>query len=111
MVLVAEPANAEIVAVGRLTRERDTSEAEFALLVSDAWHERGLGTELLRRLISLARSEGISEVFGSILPENRPMQEICRQLGFKVQYSSEEGVVKASIAVRSACRPTVAHCF
>jgi acetyltransferase len=102
MVLVAEPANAEIVAVGRLTRERDAPEAEFALLVSDAWHERGLGTELLRRLISLAPGEGIARIFGSILPENRAMQDVCRQLGFQLQYSSEEGVVKASIAVPSA---------
>jgi len=104
MVLVAEAANPEsahagIVAVGRLTREHSTAEAEFALLVSDPWHEHGLGTELLRRLVALARNEGIRRVFGDILAENRAMQEICRQLGFDLRYSIEVGVVEASITL------------
>ncbi|HEY1759157.1 MAG TPA: bifunctional acetate--CoA ligase family protein/GNAT family N-acetyltransferase [Bryobacteraceae bacterium] len=98
MVLVAET-DADIVAVGRLTREHSSAEAEFALLVSDPWHERGLGTELLRRLVALARSEGIRRVFGEILAENRAMQEICRQLGFDVRYSIADGVVEASIEI------------
>ena len=99
MVLVAESAHADIVAVGRLTREHSPADAEFALLVSDAWHERGLGTELLGRLISLARNEGIRRVFGEILAENRAMQEICHQLGFNMRYSIEDGVVRAAITV------------
>jgi acetyltransferase len=99
MVLVAESAGGEIVAVGRLTRDRDSTEAEFALLVSDAWQEHGLGTELLRRLISLARGEGITQVFGSILPENRAMQDICQQLGFRLQYLPDEGFVGGSLVL------------
>jgi acetyltransferase len=99
MVLVAESANAEIVGVGRLTREHASADAEFALLVSDAWHGHGLGTELLRRLISLARKEGIRHVFGDILAENSAMQDICRQLDFEMRYSIEDRVIKASISV------------
>ncbi len=99
MVLVAESAQGEIIAVGRLTREHSSPDAEFALLVSDAWHEHGLGTELLRRLVSLARKEGIRQVFGDILNENTAMQDICRQLGFDLRYSREDGVVKAAITV------------
>ena len=99
MVLVAESADTEIVAVGRLTRERDRTEAEFALLVSDTWHERGLGTELLRRLIDFARQEGIRRVTGDILTENRVMLEICRALGFETRYSSTDHVVKATLSL------------
>ena len=98
-IINAETADAEIVAVGRLTREHSSAEAEFALLVSDPWHERGLGTELLRRLVAFARNEGIHRVFGQIMTENRAMQEICRQLGFEMRYSIEDGVVEASIAI------------
>lgn len=96
-VLIAESPNGDIVGVGRLAREHGSPDAEFALLVSDAWHEHGLGTELLRRLISLARDEGIRRVFGDILNENDAMQRICRQLGFALHYSIGDGVVKASI--------------
>jgi acetyltransferase len=99
-VLVAESATGDIVGVGRLAREPGSPDAEFALLVSDAWHEHGLGTELLRRLISLARVEGIRRVFGDILSENDAMQKICRQLGFALHYSIGDGVVKASIILQ-----------
>ena len=105
IVLVAESESAEIVAVGRLTRERSSGDAEFALLVSDAWHERGLGTELLRRLVSIARREGVRRVTGDILAENQSMQAICRQLGFAMRYSLEDGVVKASIVLDGSSGP------
>lgn len=96
-VLVAETAKGDIVAVGRLARENGSEDAEFALLVSDAWHEQGLGTELLRRLILLARNEGIRRVFADILTENDAMLKVCRQLGFGLHYSIGDGVVKASV--------------
>lgn len=96
-VLVAESSTGDIVGVGRLAREHGSPDAEFALLISDAWHEHGLGTELLRRLILLAREEGVRRVFGDILNENDAMQKICRQLGFALHYSIGDGVVKASI--------------
>jgi acetyltransferase len=100
MVLVAESANADIIAVGRLSREQSSPlEAEFALLVSDAWHGHGLGTELLRRLISLARDGEIHRLCGEILPENDAMQKVCRKLGFKLRYSLNDHVVKAAIAI------------
>jgi acetyltransferase len=99
IVLVAESPDGDIVAVGRLMRSQFSPEAEFALLVSDAWHGRGLGTELLCSLLSAARNEGIHRVWGQILTENHTMQEICRQLGFEAHYSIEDGVVEASIVL------------
>jgi acetyltransferase len=99
IVLVAESPDAGIVAVGRLTREPASTGAEFALLVSDAWHVHGLGTELLSMLLSLARIEGIRRVFGDVLAENHRMLDICRKLGFDLRYSLEDGVVRASLTI------------
>ena len=67
MALVAEAKNPEtgdneILAVGRLSRVHDKDEAEFALLVRDAFQRRGLGTELLRRLIAIGRDERIDRI-------------------------------------------------
>jgi acetyltransferase len=105
MVFVAESTNGEIVAVGRLTRERDLTDAEFALLVSDAWHARGLGTELLRRLVDFGRHEGIRRITGEILSENRAMIEICNTLGFETRYSPEDNVVKAVLTLGAEALP------
>jgi acetyltransferase len=99
MVLVTETADGSIVAASRLTKEPGSAEAEFAILVADAWQSRGLGTMLLRILVDLARRENIQRVSGLILTENRPMQEICRELGFRLGYSAEEGLVEASLSL------------
>ncbi len=46
----------EILGVGRLSKIPGTDEAEFALLINDGHQGRGFGTELLRRLLAIARS-------------------------------------------------------
>ncbi|MEM7130323.1 MAG: GNAT family N-acetyltransferase [Chloroflexota bacterium] len=72
----------QIIAVGQLVRLHGLNEAEFALLVGDGYQQQGLGTELLRRLLVIARDEEIDAVVGSILPQNRGMRMICDKLGF-----------------------------
>jgi acetyltransferase len=99
MVLVVEhkPSGGvpEIMAVGRLTKLHGGDTAEFALVVSDRYQGQGLGTELLRRLTQIARTEGISRIIGYILPENTAMQGICQKLGFRMAHDPEEGVLTA----------------
>ncbi len=102
LALVAERKDAatgerEILAVGRLTRTPGSEEGQFAVLVSDAWQGRGLGTELLRRLLEAARVEGMRLVTAEILLENYSMQKICKKLGFRLEHDTKEGVVRAAI--------------
>ena len=87
----------EIMGVGSLIKEQSTKSAEIALLVADQFQRRGLGTELLRRLIQVGRDEQLQRLTGDILPENRGIQEICKKLGFHLQYSLEEQVVKVEL--------------
>ena len=104
MVLVAERRDSkgapEIIAVARLTKQHKDGDAEFAMIVSDAFQGFGLGAELLRRLVVIARNEKIRNITGSILPENQAMQRLCRKLGFEVAYDSDEGVVRAEIVLK-----------
>jgi acetyltransferase len=103
MVLVVEhkPSGAmpQIIAVGRLTKLHGGDTAEFALVVSDGYQGQGLGTELLRRLAQIARTEGINRIIGYILPENSAMQGVCQKLGFLMVDDPEEGVIR----VESTC--------
>jgi acetyltransferase len=94
IVLVAESADHEIIAVARLTRQRGSNDAEFAVLVGDPWQEHGVGGEMMRTLVEVARKEHMSQVYGQILTDNRAMQEICKQLGFSLRYSREDRVVE-----------------
>ncbi len=70
-------------------------EAEFALLVSDAYQRLGLGTEILRQLLHVGRNEHIKRITADILPENFAMQRVCEKVGFCLHRSAD--VVRAEI--------------
>lgn len=76
----------EIIGVGRLNRTRFRDEAEFALLVSDAWQNRGVGSRLLANLIEIGRAEKLTRITGIIMADNHPMLTVCRRAGFDVQF-------------------------
>jgi acetyltransferase len=80
-----------ILAVGRLKRI-DATDAELAVLITDEYQGRGLGRELSRRLVEIARAEKIERVIAEILPENIHMQRVCRELGFRMQLLPDGGV-------------------
>jgi acetyltransferase len=93
----AEPER-EILGVGRLTKTGGgDEEAEFAILVSDAFQGHGLGTELLRRLVDIGRQEGLARITGYISTENDAMQHIARKLGFSVKRVKDEDIVEARL--------------
>ncbi len=89
----------EVLGVGRMSKLPGTQEAEFAILVSDLWQNRGLGTQFLRQILQIARDEKLSKVSADILPENLEMQKICEKLGFKLIRSLEDSGVRAEITL------------
>ncbi|HLL91185.1 MAG TPA: GNAT family N-acetyltransferase, partial [Tepidisphaeraceae bacterium] len=88
----------EILGVGRLSKVPLRDEAEFAILISDEVQNRGLGTELLRRLVRIAKDERVAKVTAHILPDNVEMQRVCEKVGFKLTRSLEDSDVYAEIA-------------
>jgi acetyltransferase len=86
----------EIIAIARLSKPRsDAEEAEFSMLVSDRYQGQGLGTELLGRLLAIARDEKLRRVAADILPDNLGMQRICERLGFRLE--RRDDVIHAEI--------------
>jgi acetyltransferase len=96
----------EIVAVGRLTRASVHDDAEFALLVADAWQRRGLGTELLRRIVDIARAEHIDRVTATMLPDNSAMMRIAASLGFTVRAEPRDAEATAEIRLGAHWGPS-----
>jgi acetyltransferase len=83
---------AEILAVGRLSKAHLLNEAELALLIADDYQGRGLGSELARRLIEIARSEKLERMTVDVLGENRQMLEVCEGLGFHLSLTEDDVV-------------------
>jgi acetyltransferase len=93
----------EILGVGRLTKSHGANDAEFALLVSDRWHNHGLGAELLKALSEIGRDEKLDQIIGYILPENHAMQNVSKKAGFSLNYDVEGHQWIASLALSSRC--------
>jgi acetyltransferase len=103
MALVAErcdeDGNCQIIGVGRLHKNQSGQEAEFALVVSDAYQGQGLGKELLRRLLDVAKQEKVSRVTAEISGDNYTMQGICKSMGFTLKRDTDETTVSAHIDI------------
>ncbi len=93
-----EAGEEEVVAAGRLTRDHATNEAEYAIVVSDAYQGLGVGTQLLRRLLEIGHEEGVETVIAYMLPENKGMRHVSQKLGF--QFEREEDLVKATLHLK-----------
>jgi acetyltransferase len=89
----------EVVGVARLTGEDDPRDAEFAVLVTDAFQGAGAGPALMRALFEVARARGVVRLRADILRENVPMQKMCARLGMTLRPSEEPGVVRAELVI------------
>jgi acetyltransferase len=95
----AETGQREILAVGRLSKSQNAQKAEVAVLVSDHYQRQGLGTELLDRLIEVARQEKLQEVVAHILLENLAMRNLADRFGFKFRESNDAEMVVAVLSL------------
>ncbi len=76
----------------------DHDRAEFAIFIDDAAQDRGIGTLLLEHLAVHARRRGIPDLFGEILPQNRPMLRVASSLGRPSRVDWEQGLVEVHLA-------------
>jgi acetyltransferase len=100
MVLVAECIDAvteerRIIGIGRMNKLHAGNEAEVAVLVSDQYQKLGLGNELLRRVIAVARDAKLSRVSAEMLTDNVAMQAITKHLGFRARANEDPTSVRA----------------
>lgn len=96
--LAAYTASGRLVALGHLLWDGD--ETEVALIVEDAWQRRGIGGELLRRLVAMAAETGSGCVYAVTRSANTGMVAAMRALGLPLDYQIEQGtlVVTAQLA-------------
>jgi GNAT superfamily N-acetyltransferase len=85
------------VGIARYSRNRDEPNcAEAAVTVLDAYHNRGIGTTLLRRLAGDARDHGIDTFTASVMWENRELLDGLRAFGAEIA-PDEPGVASVRI--------------
>ncbi|MFI1505961.1 GNAT family N-acetyltransferase [Streptomyces sp. NPDC020597] len=102
--LAVQTRSGRIVGLGHLLWDGD--ETEVALLVEDGWQRRGIGAELLGRLVAMARDAGCGSVYAVTQSSNTGMVAAMRGLGLPLDYQIEEGtlVITARLEKAAAAR-------
>jgi acetyltransferase len=76
-----------LIGVGRLVADADRTDAEYAVLVADAFQEAGLGSILTDYCLEIAKEQGIRKVFAETTPDNPRMIELMKHRDFQLDYS------------------------
>jgi acetyltransferase len=96
-----------IIGVSRYYFDPETGAAEFALVVGDLWQGKGLGWQLMHRLIEVARERKVRQLSGLVLAENSNMLQLVQDLGFRVEPDNDPSVVEVTLDLelseRSPC--------
>ena len=94
----------QLLAVARYVTNPDGESCEFALVVTDAWQGKGIGTGLMQRLIEFAASRGLVRMEGEVLAKNAKMLGLMRRLGFSIRPDPEDFTLMKVIKPLSAER-------
>jgi acetyltransferase len=85
----------EILAIGRMSKLHGRNAGEVAFLVRDQYHRRGLGSELSRRLVRIARDERLDSLHAYMLQENVEMRALVQKQGFRISVTEDPAILFA----------------
>jgi L-amino acid N-acyltransferase YncA len=73
---------------------------DVGLVVADGWQHRGVGSEILARLVARAAARGVRELVMDVLPDNRPMLTMIsrRWPGAGYEYGAGSVTVRVHLA-------------
>lgn len=75
----------EAVGVARVVGEKEANRAEFAIILADAWHGKGLGSKMTDYMIKVAKNMAFEQVYALLFSHNTQMIEIFKNKGFKIK--------------------------
>jgi acetyltransferase len=82
--------DASILGVARYISNPDGQSCEFALTVDDAWQKKGIGRQLMERLMTVAHDRGLEIMEGDVLSQNTKMLRLCKKLGFRAIHDRDD---------------------
>ena len=85
------------IGVARYATNPDGESCEFAIVVADEWHGKGLARHLMAVLVDTARSRGLKYMTGDFLAENRRMLKFVANLGFVLSAHPDDPGLKRGL--------------
>jgi RimJ/RimL family protein N-acetyltransferase len=80
--LVATIEGGEVVGLGNIfpVGKEQTDAGEIAVIVEDAWQQRGIGRRMLEHLVDIAPRLGFTSIDAYVLAQNEAMLRLLRSL-------------------------------
>ena len=69
--------------------DKNSGSAEVSILVRDDFQNKTLGTQMMSRLVEIARTEGLYRLFALVNVMNTPMLRIVQRLEFKFIHGAD----------------------
>lgn len=92
------PDGEDQIGVARYTTNQDRRSCEFALVVSDKWSGKGIGHQLMRNLMEIARDRELEVMEGQVLSDNKRMLALMESLDFAIEIDAEDRSIKHVVA-------------
>jgi acetyltransferase len=86
-----------IIGVVRLSRLHASNEARLSILIGDPYQGIGLGGELVRRALDVAKREKIERLSATLTADNQVMQHLFKKAGFNIETTDNVNLLSASI--------------
>ena len=107
--ILEEGPEEKMIGVARIIKENTPETSEFAVLVADSYHGRGIGATLLKKCLFIAKDRNLPKVWGIVLAENTQMLALGRKLGFKIERTRNAGEYLLSIDLQTLSMGDIAH--
>ncbi len=85
--------NRKLIGVGRLVADMNHETAEYAVIVADQWHSKGLGGTMTDYCCEVAKKWGVKQIVAETSKDNARMLATFRNRGFSLDEEKEEDVV------------------
>jgi len=89
-----------LVGGGRYYRDAAHNSAELAFMTDDAYHGRGIASLILRRLVAIAREQGVERFEADVLARNAGMLTVFNRSGLPMQIENDGATIHVSLSLQ-----------
>jgi len=88
--------NKKLLGVGRLVADPNHETVEYAVLVTDEWQDRGLGSVLTDYCFEIVKRWGLKKIVAQTTTDNKRMISVFQKRGFKIEVDPSSSLVEVS---------------
>jgi acetyltransferase len=95
-----EDGHAETLGVARAQSDPDNIAAEFSIVIRSDVKGHGLGSLLMKKIISYCHSRQTQQLIGQVLPNNDRMLSLAKENGFTIHHEIGDGFVEIRLPLQ-----------